>query len=58
MGLGTVSPTLVGLLGFTPHLSNPVAIAITAVADVMDDFVPRISNLVEGPGLRFLTLIY
>lgn len=50
--------TLVGLLRFTSHFSNPVAIAITAIADVMDDFVPCVSNLVECPSLRLLTLIY
>lgn len=33
-------PTWVRLLGLAAHLSNPVAVAITAVADAVDDFVP------------------
>lgn len=50
-------PTWVSLRGFTPKLSNSVAIAITVVASVINDFVPRFSNLIEGPGLWLLTLI-
>lgn len=41
----------------TTHLPNAVAVAITAVACVLDDFVPRFSYLVESPALRFLALI-
>lgn len=49
--------TLVGLLGFTSQLSNPVAVAITAVVDAMDRFVPCLSNLKECLGLWLLALI-
>lgn len=49
--------TLVGPLRFTSHLSNPIAIAVTAVVNVMDGFVPGFSNLVEFAGLWLLTLI-
>lgn len=52
-----IFPTLVGLLRFTSHLSNPIAIAITAVVDPMDGFVPSLSNLVECSGLWLLTLV-
>lgn len=51
-------PTWSGLLRFTSHLSNSVAIAITAVVDAMNGLVPRLSDLVERPGLWLLTLIY
>lgn len=50
--------TLVGLLGLASHFSNPIAITITAVVDAMDGFVPCLSDLIERPGLWFLTLIY
>lgn len=50
--------TLVGLLGLASHFSNPIAITITAVVDAMDGFVPRLADLIERPGLWFLTLIY
>lgn len=50
-------PTVVGSLRFTSHLSNPIAIAVTPVVKVMDDFVPGVSNLIEGFSLWFLTLI-
>lgn len=49
--------TLVGLLRFASHLSNPLAIAITAVVDAMEGFVPCLSNLVERSGLWLLTLV-
>lgn len=49
--------TLVGLLGFTSHLSNPIAIAITTVLYAMDSFVPCLSNLMERPRLWLLALI-
>lgn len=55
---GVVFPTWSGLLRFTSHLSNSVAIAITAVVDAMNGLVPRLSDLVERPGLWLLTLIY
>lgn len=48
---------MVGSLRFTSHLSNPIAIAITSVVKVMDDFVPGVSNLIEGLSLWLLTLI-
>lgn len=50
-------PTVVGSLRFTSHLSNPIAIAVTSVVKVMDDFVPGVSDLIEGFGLWFLALI-
>lgn len=50
-------PTLVVLQWFTSHLPNPVAIAITAIVDAMDSFIPRLSNLMEGFGLWLLALI-
>lgn len=52
-----IFPTLVSLLRFTSHLSIAIAVAITAVANVMDDFVPRFPDLVECLGLWLLTLI-
>lgn len=52
-----IPPTLSGTLRLTTHLSNAIAIAITAVASVLDDFVPGVSYLVESPGLRLLALI-
>lgn len=51
------APTVGGSLGFTSHLSNPIAIAVTSVVKAVDDFVPGVSNLIEGFSLWFLTLI-
>lgn len=50
-------PITLGPLRLTTHLPNAVAIAITVVALVLDDFVPGFSDLVEGLGLWFLALI-
>lgn len=49
--------TRVASLRFTSHLSDAIAIAVTSVVKVMDDFVPGVSNLIEGFSLWFLTLI-
>lgn len=52
-----IPPTRLAPLRLTTHLPNSVAVAITAVLLVMEDFVPGFSYLVESPGLWFLALI-
>ena len=49
--------TGVGLLGLAAELSDAVAIAVALVQDSLDDFIPRLSDLIEGSRLRFLALI-
>lgn len=46
-----------GLRGFTSHFPVPVAIAVASVVDPVVNFVPLLSDLVEGPVLRLLALI-
>lgn len=48
---------MVGLLRLAAELSNAVAIAIALVHDTTDDFIPRLSNLIEGSRLWLLALV-
>lgn len=50
--------TRVGLLRLTAQLPDAVSVAIALVHDAVDDFVPGLSDLIEGPGLRLLALVW
>lgn len=49
--------TRVGLLGLAAEFSNAVAIAIALVHDSIDDFIPRLSDLIESSRLWLLALV-
>lgn len=53
-----IQPTRVGLLRLTAQLPDAVSIAIALVHDAVDDFVPGLSNLIEGSGFRLLALVW
>lgn len=50
--------TRVGLLRLTAQLPDAVSVAIALVHDAVDDFVPGLSDLIEGSGLRLLALVW
>lgn len=49
--------TWVGLLRLTTEFPDAVAIAKALIHDTMDDFIPRLPDLKEGPRLWLLALV-
>lgn len=49
--------TRVRLLGLAAELSQTVAMAVALVHDSVDDFVPRLADLIESSRLGLLALI-
>lgn len=53
-----IQRTRVGLLRLAAQLPDAVSVAVTLVHDALDDFVPGLSDLIEGSGLRLLALVW
>lgn len=51
-------PTRERLLRLAAQLSDTISIAVTSVVDSLNEFVPRLSNLIEHSSLWLLALIW